>query len=112
MTTEQPVSRGLWVDTNFLKLWGSETVSLFGSAITTLALPLMAVQLLNATPAQMGYLGAAQFLPFLLLSLPLGVWVDRRRRRPLLVLANLGRALLLALIPLGAMLGWLRMEFI
>ncbi|WP_019011731.1 MFS transporter [Deinococcus aquatilis] len=112
MTTEEQVSRGLWIDPNFLKLWGSETISLFGSAITSLALPLLAVQLLNATPAQMGYLGAAQFLPFLLLSLPLGVWVDRRRRRPLLVLANLGRALLLALIPLGAMLGWLRMEVI
>lgn len=103
---------GLLTDTDFLKLWGSETVSLFGSAITTLALPLTAVNLLHATPVQMGYLGAAQFLPFLLLSLALGVLVDRRRRRPLMVIANLGRAALLALIPLGAFLGWLRMEFI
>ena len=102
----------LWRNNDFLKLWGSETFSLFGSAITGLALPLTAVKVLGASPAQMGYLGAAQFLPFLLLSLPLGVWVDRRRRRPLLVLANLGRALLLALIPLGALLGWLRMEVI
>lgn len=69
MTTKQQVRRGLWKGTNFLKLWGSETISLFGSAITSLALPLTAVQLLNATPQQMGYLGAAQFLPFLLLSL-------------------------------------------
>lgn len=112
MTTKQQVQRGLWKDTNFLKLWGSETISLFGSAITSLALPLTAVQLLNATPQQMGYLGAAQFLPFLLLSLPLGVWVDRRQRRPLLILANVGRACLLALIPLGTILGWLKLEFI
>lgn len=95
---------------DFLKLWGSETVSMFGTAITTLALPLTAITLLDATPAQMGMLGAAQFLPFLLLSLPLGVWVDRRARRPLMILANVGRAALLAMIPLAAAAGWLRMD--
>lgn len=95
---------------DFLKLWGSETVSMFGTAITTLALPLTAITLLDATPAQMGVLGAAQFLPFLLLSLPLGVWVDRRARRPLMILANVGRAALLAMIPLAAAAGWLRMD--
>lgn len=112
MTAQPQTGRGLWREPDFLKLWGSETVSLLGSSVTTLALPLTAVQLLNATPQQMGYLGAAQFLPFLLLSLPLGVWVDRRRRRPLLVLANLGRAVLLALIPGCALLGWLRIDLI
>lgn len=106
------VQRGLWRQTDFLRLWGSETVSLFGSAITALALPLTAVTTLGATPTQMGFLGVAQFLPFLLLSLPLGVWVDRSRRRPLLVLANLGRAVLLALIPLGAALGWLHLNVV
>lgn len=99
--------QGLWRDGEFLKLWGSETVSLFGSAITTLALPLTAVTLLNATPAQMGVLGACTFAPFLLVTLPLGVWVDRRPRRPLLIAANLARALLLAFISLGAARGWL-----
>ena len=103
---------GLWQDREFLKLWGSETVSLFGSAITTLALPLTAVTILKASPAQMGLLGAATFAPFLLLTLPLGVWVDRSRRRPLLVTANLARAVLLALVPLGAALGWLRIGWL
>ncbi len=103
----KPHLGGLWRDREFLKLWGSETVSLFGSAITTLALPLTAVTLLHATPAQMGLLGAATFAPFLLLTLPLGVWVDRTRRRPLLVAANFARAVLLALVPFGTALGWL-----
>jgi len=112
VTARSKTDRGLWRDPDFLKLWGSETISLFGSSVTTLALPFTAVQLLSATPQQMGYLGAARFLPFLLLSLPLGVWVDRHRRRPLLVLANLGRAVLLALIPLCTLFSWLRMDLI
>lgn len=110
MTTVGSDPPALRAQPDFLKLWGSETVSLFGTAITTLALPLTAVTRLDATPAQMGMLGAAQFLPFLLLALPLGVWVDRRARRPLMIVANAGRAALLAVIPLGAAAGWLRMD--
>lgn len=100
---------GVWRNQDFLKLWAGETVSLFGSQVTTLALPLTAVQSFAATPAQMGILSAARFLPFLLLTLVAGVWVDVYRRRPILVGANLGRAFVLALVPLGAVMGWLRM---
>jgi MFS family permease len=101
---------GLWRQPDFLKLWAGQTVSLVGSQVTILALPLTAVLLLRASPLQVGILGAAQFLPYLLLTLFAGLWVDRRRRRPVLIMADLGRAGLVGLIPLLAVLGWLRMD--
>ncbi len=64
--------RRIWANHDFLKLWAGETVSLFGSEVTLLALPLAAVLTLGATPAQLGVLNAAKFAPFLLLSLPAG----------------------------------------
>ena len=88
----------------------AQSVSLFGSEITTLALPLTAALALGATPVQMGLLAAAGQAPFLLCSLAAGVWVDRSPRRPLLIGADLGRALLLASIPAAALLGALRIE--
>jgi MFS family permease len=97
---------------DFLKLWAGETVSLFGSQVTTLAIPLTAALALGATPAQMGLLSAAGFAPFLLLTLFAGVWIDRRRRRPIMIGANLGRAALLLAVPLGAALGALRIELL
>jgi MFS family permease len=103
---------GLWRHPDFLKLWTGETISLLGSHITVLALPLTAVLVLQATPFQMGILGAARFAPFLLVTLLAGVWVDRHRRRPILIAANLGRAALMGLIPLLAFLGQLRMEYL
>ena len=72
----------LWRHSDFLKLWTGESISLFGSQITFLALPLTAVTVLNATPFEMGVLGAVEFAPFLLLSLVAGVWADRLPRRP------------------------------
>lgn len=93
----------LWVHTDFLKLWAGQTISLFGTQITTVALPLTAVISLRATPAQMGILAAVQYLPWILFSLFVGVWADRIRRRPLLICADIGRALLLALIPFAAL---------
>jgi len=101
---------GLWRHPNFVKFWLSETISLFGSQITLLALPLTAALTLQATPTQMGILGAAEFAPFLLVSLFAGVYVDRMRRRPILMWSNLGRAVLLGLIPLSALLGLLSIE--
>jgi len=103
-------SFGLWRHPDFLKLWIGESISLVGSQITILALPLVAVLLLEATPAQMGLLRAAQYGPFLLLGLLAGVWVDRLRRRPIMIWADLGRAVLLGSIPLAAGLGLLRIE--
>ncbi|MFN8636561.1 MAG: MFS transporter [Chloroflexota bacterium] len=97
---------------DFLKLWAGETVSLFGSQVTLLALPLTAILLLDASPLQMGLLRAASTLPFLLVGLAAGVWVDRARRRPILIGADLGRALLLAAIPVAAFAGLLRIELL
>jgi len=103
---------GLWRHTNFMKLWIGSTVSLFGSQITFIALPVTAVLLLHATSAQMGVLVAASTIPNLLGGLFAGVWVDRLRRRPLLISMDIGRAVLLGLIPVAAFLGVLRIEFL
>jgi MFS family permease len=101
---------GLLRHPDFRKLWAGETVSLFGSEVTELALPLVAVLALDAGAGQMGLLAAARFAPFLLVTLPAGVWADRQRRRPVLIGANLGRCLLVALVPLLAGLGLLRIQ--
>jgi MFS family permease len=106
---EQPSPGGLWRNREFLKLWSAQGISLVGSKITMLALPLTALMLLEATPLQMGYLAAAGSLPALLFGLFAGVWVDRRARRPLLILADIARAGILLLIPLAVWLGALSM---
>jgi MFS family permease len=95
-----------------MKLWIGQSVSLFGSQITVLALPLTAVLLLRATPLQMGILGAAFTAPLLPFGLLAGVWIDGRRRWPVMIVADLGRAVLLASVPLSAMLGSLRIELL
>ncbi len=105
-----PNSRSLWRHAGFLTLWAGQTVSLFGSRITLLALPLTAVLALHASAAQMGFLAAAGSAPWLVVGLPAGVWVDRLRRRPLMLAADLGRALLLFSVPLAAWLGRLHLE--
>lgn len=97
---------------HFALLWTGQTISSFGSHITSLALPLAALLLLRATPAQIGLLTALSAFPGLLLGLFIGVWIDRLPRRPLLIAADLGRALLLALIPLLAALGWLHLAWL
>lgn len=101
---------GLWRNPDFMHLWAAETVSLLGSQITALALSLTAAVILEASPEQMGVLNAAGFLPFLLISLFAGVWVDRTRRKPILMIGDLGRAVLLGSIPLAAELHLLTMN--
>ncbi len=92
-----------------MKLWAGQAVSIFGTEVTSLALPLTAVFLLKATPLQMGILGAVGLAPYVMFSLVAGVWVDRLRRRPVLIAADLGRAALLASIPAAALLRLLTM---
>src|SRR5437868_2100872 len=96
---------GLWRNADFVKLWGGQTISNFGSGITGIALPLTAVLVLAASAVQMGILSALEGLAVLVFGLLAGVWVDRLRRRPILMAADLGRALLLGSIPLAALLG-------
>jgi MFS family permease len=98
---------GLWRKPDFLKLWTGQTISQVGTLITGLALPLAAIGLLRASPAQVALLGAAGVAPRLLLGLFAGVWVDRLRRRPLLIVADIGRALALASVPVATLLGLL-----
>jgi MFS family permease len=94
----------------FRHFWTGQTISLLGDQITLIALPLVAVLELNAGPAQMGYLTAANLLPNLLFSVHAGAWVDRRAgRRRLMIAADLGRGALLVTIPLAAWMGVLSM---
>jgi MFS family permease len=92
---------GLWRHPDFVKLWSAETVSQFGTQFTELALPLAAIDVLDASAFEVAALTTVEFLPFLLVSLPAGVWVDRLRRRPMLVAGDLARAGLLASIPIA-----------
>ncbi|MDQ2809616.1 MAG: MFS transporter [Chloroflexota bacterium] len=103
---------GLWRHPDFVKLWLGRTVSEIGSGISGTALPLVALLTLGATPSQMGVLLAVSELPVLAVGLLAGVWVDRLRRRPLLIGADLGRALLIGVIPLAAWLGRLDMALL
>jgi len=99
----------LWHHADFMKLWVGQTTSFFGSALTRLALPLIAAFTLNATPVDMGLLAAVGTAPSLLVGLFAGVCVDRWRRRSLLIVGDVGRALLLVTIPAAAFLGRLSM---
>jgi len=101
--------QGLWLDGEFLKLWIGQTVSQFGGQIAMLAIPLTAVLVLKATPREMGYLSAVDTLPFLLIGVFAGVFVDRLPRRPVLAIADMWRAALLAAVPALYLLHALRM---
>ena len=92
---------GLWRHSEFRKLWAAESISVFGSQFSGLALPLVAVILLEASPFAISALVVIEFLPFILLAIPAGVWVDRMKRKPILVVGDLCRAVLLASIPLA-----------
>ena len=82
-----------------MKLWTGQTISEFGSQISGLAIPWLAAVSLHATAFQFSLLGVLGFLPFIVFALPAGVWVDRLRRRPILIVGDASRAVLLALIP-------------
>ncbi len=88
----------------FRDFWLGQTISVFGDQVTLLAIPIVAVLVLHADPAQMGLLTAVGLLPHLLFSLPAGVWLDRQaRRRRLMIIVDLARAALIATIPLAYM---------
>lgn len=95
----------LWRHANFLRFWSANIISDFGSGITFLALPIIGAVMLEASATQMGLLSAAGTLPYLLFGLPIGAFVDQLRKRPLLIIADVGRLLLIATIPLATLLG-------
>ncbi|MEV7616982.1 MFS transporter [Streptomyces sp. NPDC089799] len=97
--TEEPSTKSLWRNGDFLKFWLGETLSLLGTQVTSLALPLTAITAFNATDEQVGVLRFLQLVPYLGLALVFGVWVDRARRRRIMLVANLVRMVLLALVP-------------
>jgi MFS family permease len=91
----------LWFHPDFRRLWASDTVSQAGTFVGQTAIPLLAATVLAASPFEMGLLAAAENAAFLLIGLPAGVWVDRRRRRPLMLRADFARAALLCTVPLA-----------
>ncbi|MER6116057.1 MFS transporter [Streptomyces sp. NPDC001743] len=95
----------VWRDADFRRLWAGQTASQFGAQATQVVLPLIAVVSLHAGPGQLGALRAVEQAPILLLSLFAGAWVDRRRARTVMVLADCGRALALGAIPAAYLLG-------
>ena len=99
----------LWRHVDFLRLWAGGTLSSFGAALRNVALPLTAVLTLDANALDMGVLVALQQLPVPLFGLFVGVWLDRVPRRPVMIGAELGRALLLLTVPAAAALGSLGM---
>lgn len=98
-------------DRAYRRLWTSILTSSFGNQISMLALPLTAALLLNATPTQMGILVAMEIAPFVLLSLPSGVWLDRVRKLPVYVGGELLLAAALLTVPIAYWMGWLSMTW-
>jgi MFS family permease len=112
MTTEAPDaararSRGLWRHGDFMRLWTGQAVSEIGSAVSTLALPLVAVVTLRATTLQVGLLSAASSLAFLLIALPAGAIVDRLAKRELMLWCDVARLVLVGSVPAAAIIGHL-----
>jgi MFS family permease len=96
---------GLWSHADFLKLWTGQSISEFGSSISALAIPWVAAAGLHATPLEFSLLTVLGFLPFIFFALPAGVWVDRLRRRPILIVGDSARAVLLGYVPVAWALG-------
>src|SRR5207247_9596404 len=102
----------LWRHRDFLLLWLGQSISRVGDQFTVLPVPLIAIGFLNAGPAEMGLLGAAGTFPFLLFGLLVGVWVDRRQRRSVLLLSDLGRGAIILSIAALALGGVLQMGYL
>jgi MFS family permease len=97
---------------DFARFWAAQAISTIGTQFTAVALPLLAALSMDASAMDVGALAAAAGLPHLVFGLVAGAWVDRLRRRPLMIAADIGRAALLALIPIAALLGILRIELL
>jgi Na+/melibiose symporter-like transporter len=95
----------LWENPSFVRVWTAATISIFGSLVSGIALPFVAILVLGAGPLEVAALGMVQLAAALLVGLVAGAWVDRLRRRPVLIWADLGRAVLLGSIPVAFVAG-------
>jgi MFS family permease len=102
MTARSP---SLWHHRDFLRLWTGDSISQIGTMVSLIAMPLLAIKVLDATPFEVGLLSTFETLAFLLVGLPAGAWVDRLRRRNVLIVGDVGRAVLLGSLPLAWYLG-------
>lgn len=96
---------GIWRDRDFVRLWSAGTISIFGSLIGRTALPFVAILTLQAGAIEIATIRSLELVAGLVVGLLAGAWVDRLRRRPVMILSDLGRAVLLATIPVAAILG-------
>ena len=104
-----PFTSPLWSNHAFVRVWSAASVSIFGSLITRVALPLVAILTLGAGAIEVAILRSMDVAAALVVGLVAGAWVDRLRRRPVLIWADLGRALLLGSIPVSFALGTLQL---
>jgi MFS family permease len=109
---ESVSDRSLFAHRDFRLLLVGQTTSQFGTQISGIAIPLLAVLTLDASPLELGLVTASGTLAFAMIGLPAGAWLDRLRRRPVLVASDLTRTVLLATIPLGALLGFLTIPYL
>ncbi len=97
----------LWRHRDYMKIWSAATISQMGSQVSLMAIPYIAAKVLHASAFEIGLLAAVEMLPFVLFTLPAGAWLDRVRRRPVLIAGDFGRAAALITIPIAYALGWL-----
>ncbi|ONI87067.1 hypothetical protein ALI144C_09920 [Actinosynnema sp. ALI-1.44] len=106
------MSKSLWRVSGFRNLWLSQTVTLFGTSVTLLALPLVGLFFLDASAFEVGLLWAVEYLPIVLVGLPVGVWVERLPLRTVMVVADIGRAVALLAVPFALWLDFLSMPLL
>jgi MFS family permease len=99
----------LWRHRDFVRIWSAATVSILGSQVTIIAVPFIALTMLGASVFEVSLLTAVEMLPFLLFTLPAGAWLDRVRRRPVLIAADIGRGVVLLSIPAAFLMDSLTM---
>ncbi|HEV8280625.1 MAG TPA: MFS transporter [Candidatus Limnocylindrales bacterium] len=104
-----PFVSPIWQNHAFVRVWSAASISIFGSLITRIALPLVAILTLGAGPIEVAILRSIDLVAALFVGLAAGAWVDRLRRRPVLIWADLGRAALLGSIPISFLLGTLEL---
>jgi MFS family permease len=110
LTSAKPKRRQAFlINHSFALFWTGQTVSTLGAQVTAFAVPLLAAITLHATSLQMGLLRAAEFAPFLILTLPAGVWADLGIRRWLMIAANLIRGAFITVVPLAVLFGWMHL---